>query len=284
MKYINKLKQYINNINDNVNESDDTSFAVKYLSAFGIIKNTTKLFNSEYNEECKHLEVLNGLRVISMLWIIYFHTFLYMLKGAIVNLKDFLDLGTMFTFNSVFAATLAVDIFFWISGFLALYLLMLNIKKKNGEMQNPIMYLVHRFIRLTPLYAFVLLLHWTLMASVGNGPIFFLYEKKEVSAWHSTWWLRLTYSNNIPEIHDDQNDCMDWTWYLSNNMQYFLFIPITAYLLYHKRILGVLFIVFYQLIWYGLTLYFVIKYDLNLGFKYLDHNFYKLLEYFFNVE
>ena len=54
-------------------------------------------------------------------------------------------------------------------------------KKKDGEMQNPIMYLVHKFIRLTPLYAFVLLFYWTLMASVGNGPVFFEYERNEVN-------------------------------------------------------------------------------------------------------
>ena len=54
-------------------------------------------------------------------------------------------------------------------------------KKKDGEMQNPIMYLVHKFIRLTPLYAFVLLFYWTLMPSVGNGPVFFEYERNEVN-------------------------------------------------------------------------------------------------------
>ena len=179
-RYTNKIKQNVNNINDNANESDDASYAQKYLSAFGLIKNTEKLLYSEYGNDYKHIELLNGLRVICMLWIIYLHTFLDFTQGAVLNLKDYSDLTTMFSYNLVNSGVLAVDIFFWISGFLAVYLMMWSMKKKDGEMQNPIMYLVHRFIRLTPLYAFVLLFYWTLMASVGNGPIFFEYERKEV--------------------------------------------------------------------------------------------------------
>ena len=100
-RFTNKIKQYVNNINENANEPDDASFAQKYLSAFGLIKNTTKLFYSERNEEFKHIELLNGLRVLSMFWIILWHTFFYIFKRANLNLDDMLDLSTMFTFNFV---------------------------------------------------------------------------------------------------------------------------------------------------------------------------------------
>ena len=141
-------------------------------------------------------------------------------------------------------------------------------------MQNPIMLIVHRVLAITPLYAFVLLFYWSIMSSVGNGPIFFLFEKNEVHIWNSTWWLKLTYSSNIPDIHKDENECMNWSWYLANDMQFFLFIPIIVYLLYHKRIFGMLFIAFYQICCYGLTLYYTIKYDLNASYRYVDHEYY----------
>ena len=222
---------------------------------------------------------MNGLRVVCMLWIIYGHTFFYLAKGANLNLKDFVDLSTMFSFNLVFAANFAVDIFFWMSGFLGAYLLMCTIKKKDGEMPNPLLILIHRILRITPLYALVLLFHWTLMASVGNGPIFFLYERDEVNTWHSTWWIKLTYSSTIPEIHDYENKCMGWSWYLADDMQFFIFIPIIVYLIYHKRIFGMLFIVFYQTGCFGLTLYFIIKYDVKATYSEISHNYYSYYYY-----
>ena len=63
-RFTNKIKLYVNNVNDNANESDDVSYAQKYLSAFGLIKNTEKLLYSEYGNEYKNIELLNGLRVI----------------------------------------------------------------------------------------------------------------------------------------------------------------------------------------------------------------------------
>ena len=123
-RYTNKIKLYVNNINDNAIEPDDASYAQKYFSAFGLIKNTEKLLYSEYGNEYKHIELLNGLRVVCMVWLIYLHTYTFQERGPIINIKDYFDFQTMFVYSLNYSAPLAADIFFWISGFLAVYLLM----------------------------------------------------------------------------------------------------------------------------------------------------------------
>jgi hypothetical protein len=38
------------------------------------------------------------------------------------------------------------------------------------------MYFLHRFLRLTPIYAFWLFVYWALSPHIGDGPIWFLYD------------------------------------------------------------------------------------------------------------
>ena len=132
-------------------------------------------------------------------------------------------------------------------------------------MQNPLMIYFHRYIRIIPLYLFVILFLWFLMTSVGNGPIFFKY--KYTYTWSNTWWINLIFLNNIAEIHENANGWITWTWYLPNDMQFFLLVPILAYLLYHKRLYGFIFISIYQTLWYAGTIY--AAFELNLSPSYL---------------
>lgn len=101
------------------------------------------------------------------------------------------------------------------------------------------------------------------MTSVGDGPIFFMYSHKANAACVPTWWLHLLYINNIDEISDKASSCMGWTWYLPNDMQFFLLVPLIVYLLYHRRTVGLAFVCAYQVVSYGLTMYSVIEHDLN---------------------
>jgi peptidoglycan/LPS O-acetylase OafA/YrhL len=71
---------------------------------------------------------------------------------------------------------MAVDSFFWLSGFLQGYLMtqQFNSHKKV----NYIMLVVHRFIRILPVYMFVVLVTWALSKYMGSGPMWYDAEKK----------------------------------------------------------------------------------------------------------
>jgi peptidoglycan/LPS O-acetylase OafA/YrhL len=66
-----------------------------------------------------------------------------------------------------------VDIFFWMSAFLASYLLLVKMKESRVSFWVVIM---NRLVRLWPSYAITLLFGWKIMTLFGGeGPTFFMY-------------------------------------------------------------------------------------------------------------
>lgn len=76
----------------------------------------------------------------------------------------------------------------------------------------------------------------------GEGPMFYMYST--MTECSKFWFWHFTFLNNI--IPWNENDtCMQWTWYLANDMQFYLLVPLFASLYYNKRkwfyiVLGIL--------------------------------------------
>ena len=83
-------------------------------------------------------------------------------------------------------------------------------------------------------YAFILFFSWTLTVHLGNGPMWKAgYGEDSVlqKTCQKYWWTNLLYINNLYswELNDE---CVGWTWYLANDMQFFVFAPIIIIPLY----------------------------------------------------
>jgi peptidoglycan/LPS O-acetylase OafA/YrhL len=82
--------------------------------------------------------------------------------------------------------------------------------------------LVHRYLRLTPAYAAVVLFTAGLSGHMGDGPMWFGYWEN-VASCRDWWWTNLLYINNIvPFKRNMYRECDAWTWYLATDMQFFL--------------------------------------------------------------
>lgn len=93
------------------------------------------------------MDVLNGLRVFSIAWVILGHTFFYTMSGPIQNATVWpFQLMDMLSFSFVLSAPFSVDIFFWLSGFLGTYILLTSMKKKKGRMVPFWMTVLHRVL------------------------------------------------------------------------------------------------------------------------------------------
>lgn len=97
-----------------------------------------------------------------------------------------------------------VQTFFAMSGFL---LAVQMIKYAENRSRSPgVLFLlkaiVYRYIRLTPVYAFVVLLHATWLSKLQDGPIWKLGTDTERAFCRRNWWTNLLYVNNY--IHADQ--------------------------------------------------------------------------------
>ena len=98
-------------------------------------------------------------------------------------------------FMAIANATVSVDTFFFLSGLLVAYILLRDLKRSKGRF-NPVLYYLHRFIRLTPTLAMAVALLATLSRHVGNGPAWATAEF-QAEVCQEDWWRTVFYVNNF---------------------------------------------------------------------------------------
>lgn len=180
----------------------------------------------------KPTDVLNGMRVLSMLWIVLGHTFV--MPEAISGYANPLDItalgggdGRHWTFQLILGAEMAVDTFFFLSAFLFGHAFLGQVSSSR-RLPSPMLMYLHRYLRLTPVMAFWLLLFYKLAPQMGEGPFWAAFVHSVTGRCDTSWWSQLLYIQNFyPWDSDDV--CMGWTWYLGND---FLFYAISPFLVY----------------------------------------------------
>ncbi|KAL5284199.1 hypothetical protein ACFFRR_006463, partial [Megaselia abdita] len=195
-----------------------------YLLALSVPSNAEKLFHVNLEKRKSNIDCLNGIRVISMFWVIYGHTTMTNLKVPQINILDMLEWSktvfSLFTSN----ATISVDSFFFLSGLLLSWVGIKEIEKSKGRLNVPLMYF-HRYLRLTPMLGFVMLFVVSLLKFMGNGPVWDDFLEGAASNCKANWWMNLLYIEN----YATQKACLAQSWYLAIDFQLFLFSPIILY-------------------------------------------------------
>ncbi|XP_050405941.2 nose resistant to fluoxetine protein 6 [Patella vulgata] len=191
-----------------------------FLMAFSIRENGRKILNATPPKGS--LTCLNGIRVISMAWIILGHV-LTTYSDTLENPTEALDVIKTFSFQPMLNAPLAVDTFFVLSGLLVSYLFIKEISKtKRIRCMQMFMYYFHRFWRLTPLYMLVLLFFGFLSRYIASGP----FDKPDVlyrDNCKTYWWRNILYIN---VLFPEREICMLWSWYLSDDMIFYVVAPL----------------------------------------------------------
>ena len=183
---------------------------------------------------------INGIRVISMLWIILGHIFQWGIGigyygTGFANIQEILDsVPKRFLFQPVDNIGFSVDSFFVLSGFLLSYLSIKGMDRHEGKFQFMTFY-VHRLLRLSPAYYLVVLISFKLLPHVASGPLWVFMD--EVSHCEKYWWTNFLYINNFYPL-SISNSCYGVTWYLADVMQFFIISPIFVLLLYHHWKIG----------------------------------------------
>jgi peptidoglycan/LPS O-acetylase OafA/YrhL len=87
-----------------------------------------------------------------------------------------------------------VDAFFVFSGTLVSYSFMNRLSK--GKKFNLPLHFIHRYLRLTPALAIVLLFNATLYNRLGSGPLWKPLSQKIENGCQTSWWKYLLFINN----------------------------------------------------------------------------------------
>ncbi|XP_033609915.1 nose resistant to fluoxetine protein 6-like [Cryptotermes secundus] len=193
------------------------------LLAFSVYSNGKKLLSTKSSGDT--LQAVHGIRFITICWVILGHRYKEDSEAPNISLSKSFDFltnpGRLYITNS----TLSVDTFFVLSGLLLGYIFLKQMKHKTSGFNIPMFY-VHRYIRLTPPYAIVILINATLYRYVGSGPLLPASANQMAENCQSNWWTNIIYINNY---FDMNRTCVPQSWYLSVDMQLFLLSPIVLY-------------------------------------------------------
>jgi peptidoglycan/LPS O-acetylase OafA/YrhL len=89
---------------------------------------------------------------------------------------------------------LSVDIFFVFGGLLASYSFMK--KRSKGKKFNLATHFIHRYLRLTPALAIMLLFNATLLRRIGSGPLWKSHSQLTEEECQINWWKYMLFINN----------------------------------------------------------------------------------------
>ncbi|XP_044001051.1 nose resistant to fluoxetine protein 6-like [Aphidius gifuensis] len=243
------------NFNDNLEEyslepkinapiklkKNKTSIFIEMLLCFSIYKNTKLLFDSKQESKTDAIQIFNGLRFISMILIILFHIPYFISYNIVNNIILLLDnmsmtmriIGSINGKIMIIIGLFTVDTFFFLSGFLVAYGFYIQEKKKNDNSptkltgQLIIKAIIKRFIRLTPAYIMIIGLSSIVFSHFDKTTQFYVGEKIQDNC-ENYWWRNLLYINNFFKIDDM---CLSWSWYLPNDMQFFIIAKILTSLI-----------------------------------------------------
>lgn len=245
-------------VNSFMDKEDFFCLPLKLLFCFSLLSNIRKLLNTDSGDDKRRknsrpqIPCLNGIRVLSMTWVILCHSYLFSLSMT-NNLVDLLeDAQNSAAFSIVLNGSFSVDSFFVLSAFLLAYNFLIpsprnrtrsegstsSIEEVNDEERTsfrsnsiwcrisflPSLYL-YRIFRLLPVYIVVLLIDASVAHLTSAGPFWDYGDQvtSEHTLCHDSWWYNVLFINNFLPLKDQ---CMAWTWYLANDMQFFLVAPL----------------------------------------------------------
>ncbi|XP_045202055.2 nose resistant to fluoxetine protein 6-like [Mercenaria mercenaria] len=205
----------------------------KLLLSFSVYTNAPKILNT--NQPKGTLTSVNGIRFLSMTWVILGHVYAFGLNLTDNLATFFPQIAKRFTFQAIMNASFSVDTFFVLSGLLVSYLSLREMKKRGGALKfNWLLFYFHRYWRLTPPYMLLLMLYVPTFKYWANGP-FWPQTGVDVDECKDTWWTNLLYINNV---YKADKQCMGWSWYLANDMQFYVISPFMLVPLYYSPIAG----------------------------------------------
>lgn len=190
--------------------------------------------NKLLNRSNSNFAVIDGIRAIAVLWVIFFHAWLFQqltIPGFIDNIYKYP------LFYWVTKGDLGVDLFFVISGFLIGGIIFKEIK--SSDKFNFKRFYVRRFLRLSPVYIFAIFLNLYFLKDFGQDNLL-------------KYWPNLLYINNYVS-----GAPMGWTWSLAIEEQFYIIVPFLLVFIFPKFRNKAVFFIVLSAISISLTWYYV---------------------------
>ena len=259
-------------------DSDPNDKPEKRLNLLGLaffsfsFKNNLKKLFEVSDKGDTDLKVLNGIRVLSICWVILGHSFM-VVGFPLSNVLTALNTLDSWYFAIIPGSFFSVDVFFFMAGFLTFYLLTAKMHPKKGWTNFPMVYF-HRWFRLITPAGFTILLTVFIFEHFGTHPDFPV-------GWENNcgkhWWSSLLFINTLVPW-DTNTMCISWFWYLANDFQFFLISPIIIFAYCKNKYIGYILILLLMTGNFIVNMVITHKYDLGIQITFDNQSdFYNLV-------
>ncbi|KAJ8919427.1 hypothetical protein NQ315_016523 [Exocentrus adspersus] len=190
-----------------------------FVGLFSAYSNGKRLFSTKSSDV--ELECLNGLRYISICYVVIGHRYIQNMIFPSANSIDLIYWVQRYFSTLVMGGTISVDTFFLIGSTLLSYHFILTVTRTDSF--NLLHFYLYRNIRILMPLAVVTAIYATLLHYFGSGP-----------TWHDSayafqrpcqvfWWSTLLHLQAY--INPDAL-CIIQTWYLSDDMLFYYLSPV----------------------------------------------------------
>jgi Acyltransferase family len=229
-----------------------------FLGEFSAIRTLRRIFKIAEVPNSNMFKFLNGIRVLSLLWVIIGHSF----SSGIYYAANILDMQTArrnIIMHLITSGALAVDTFFLLGGFLTSVLFVRQLQKQSISVRLMAHYYIHRYLRLTPTFILTMFVSIYLTPYFGHGPLYPTVQGFEPEQCRNgNWWTSFLYIGNFLKSSDL---CLGITWYLHNDMQFHLIAPLALIpFVIGKKSIGYLVTILLVLISIGSTISIILYY------------------------
>ncbi|KAH8349031.1 hypothetical protein KR067_001463 [Drosophila pandora] len=226
---------------------EDQTKLPSILKVFSARANSRALFRVTTKPNPNVIECLHGIRCMSLIWVCFGHDYIIGITSPNINLYDVYEvcilrvflIWSLFDFNNnsqwakspfmdvIYEGVFAVDTFFFISGLLVAMVPLRTMEKANGKLNIPLMYL-HRYLRLTPIVAVMILVYLKLLPRISDGPLYGNWNFDNYDNCNENWYWTLLYIQNFAT----DKECLAHAWYLAIDTQLYIIAPILLLLVY----------------------------------------------------
>ncbi|XP_062269146.1 O-acyltransferase like protein-like [Platichthys flesus] len=173
---------------------------------------------------------LNGIRVLSLFWIMCGHSTHFSVMFLLDNKKHWEKAAKSNPLHVIAGSGpgfLAVDSFLVLGGLLSARSLLNSINRADGKLSISMVasYLFNRIKRIQPLHLFILCFSTGLNSLIRGGPYWFQITETMVDC-KTYWWGNVLLISNLLTF---SQLCIPWTWYLSLDFQCYATTPPLLY-------------------------------------------------------
>jgi len=206
------------------------------LLSFSFKRNARRLFQfSVIRRMHAKTTIIEGMRVIFLIWVIAGNTFLFSFYSYPANFTKIDEISQNYIFITLLNNELSFDSLLFIIAFLTAYDLIEKFDDRVVNTCSYILYAIHFIIKM--LFPVIIIIGISSVFQLtSSGPLWGVMTQEITASCDKYIWTHVAFISNLYPFGNNigKNACLPWFWFVSTEFQFF-FICLFLTILYTKK-------------------------------------------------